>query len=115
MSCVKSQSVPPLKFRRGWGVTLEMFQVYASAFVALTEKLLELEREAENWQQFGPTSESLERMNFTIYHAEEGCQVLDLTSAKKLIARMRERSSEGKIGMTHEEFKTMVVELRTRI
>jgi len=92
-----------------------MFQVYASAFVALTEKLLELEKEADSWQHTGVTQQSYDRMNVIIYRAEEGCETLDLASAKKLIARMRAESAAGKTGMTCNEFKYMVTELRTRI
>lgn len=92
-----------------------MFQIYASAFVALTEKLLELEKQAELWRRTGPTKENLDRMNVIIFKAAEGCETLDLASAKKLIARMRAEGSAGKTGMTHEEFKNMVTELRIRI
>jgi len=53
-------------------------------------------------------------MNVIIYRAEEGSETLDLTSAKKLISRMRAESAAGKTGMTYDEFKYMVTELRTR-
>jgi hypothetical protein len=92
-----------------------MFQIYASAFVALTEKLLELEKEADIWQRTGMTQQSYDRMNVIMYRADEGCEALDLTSAKKLIARMRAESAAGKMGMTYDEFKQMVTELRIRI
>lgn len=92
-----------------------MFQIYASAFVTLTEKLVELEKETETWQQFGVTKESYDRMNLIIYKAEEGCETLDLVSAKKLIARMRAESAADKTGMSSQQFKYMVAELRIRI
>jgi hypothetical protein len=92
-----------------------MFQVYAAAFVALTEKLLELEKEVNSWEHVAVTQESRDRMNLIIYRAEEGCETLDLSSAKKLIARMRIESEGGKAGITYEEFRYMVAELRTRI
>jgi hypothetical protein len=92
-----------------------MFQIYASAFVAVTEKLLELEQEIETWRRTGVTQEGYNRMNFIIYHVEEGCETLDLVSAKKLIARMRAQSAEGKTGMAVDELKIAVAELRTRI
>lgn len=92
-----------------------MFQIYAAAFVALTEKLLELEKEVGSWQHSGITQESYDRMNVIIYRTEEGCETLDLSSAKKLIARMRTESAGGKEGITYEDFRYMVTELRTRI
>lgn len=110
-----SQPVPVLRFVRGWGRTLEMFQVYAAAFVALTEKLLELEREVDSWRRTGMTRESYDSMNVIIYRAGEACETLDLTSSNKLIARMRAESAAGKTGMTYEELKTVVTELRIRI
>jgi hypothetical protein len=92
-----------------------MFQVYASAFVALTERLIELENEAEKWQHSGATKQSLDRMNVTIFKAEENCEVLNLISAKKLIARMRAKSDGASEGMTYQEIKSMVTELLIRI
>lgn len=92
-----------------------MFQIYASAFVALTERLSDLENQAHQWRRTGPTKENIDRMNLVIFKAEEGCELLDLISAKKLIARMRAESVAGKTGMTYEEFKNMVTELRIRI
>jgi len=92
-----------------------MFQIYASAFVALTEKLLELEHEAEKWQHSGMTQTSADSMNLIFYKADEASETLDLISTKKLIARMRAASANGKTGLTHQEVQSMLAEMRVRI
>lgn len=111
----ESQFAPPLRFGNGVGVTLTVLQIYAKGLVNLMEKLQELETEAAIWAREGATPERFQSVSAIISKAEDGCELLDLPSARKQIARMRALSSEGSEGMTYEQFRTFVTELRVRL
>jgi hypothetical protein len=56
-----------------------------SVLVNLMEELQELETEAAIWAREGTTEERFKQVTSIIAKAEDGCEVLDLPSAKKQI------------------------------
>ncbi len=93
---------------------MAMFQIYAQSLVRLMEKLQELEAEATKWSRTGTTKERFQEMTAIIVKAEDSCDLLALSSAKKQIARMRAASETGG-GLLYNDLVTMIAEMRVRI